>query len=111
MSNINGHASQRPDVPWVVHFALQSEFVKLASALGVEIADGMAFGEAITKCRTRVRVAAIKADQYEKVLTFIDSASDALSYQKNPDALRAYTLLQRALSLLDELAGPKEESK
>jgi hypothetical protein len=98
-------------VPAAVHFGLQGEFVKLARALGVEIKDGTTFMDALAQCHGVARAATVEADQYERVLAFIDSAHDAISYVKgDPDVHRAYQLLNRALPLLRELAGNKGQN-
>lgn len=106
---------ERPPVPWEIHYGLQAEFVKLAELLGVRVSDGMTFGEALTACHGQARAAAVKADQYDRVLSFLDGAEDALKFAllteagaADRDIGRASVCLGRALALLRELAGRKE---
>lgn len=106
---------ERPPVPWEVHFALQAEFVKLAELLGVRVTTGMLFADALGACQSQARAAAVKADQYDRVLSFLDGAHDALKFAllteagaANRDLGRASVCLGRALPLLRELAGRKE---
>lgn len=117
MDNEQGGAGvpkPREPVPWEVHFGLQHEFVALAALLGVEVTHGMTFEEARDACVKRARVASTKADQYEQVLAQLDGATDALDFaasaskplpQVNRDVTRAWSLLNRALATLRELAG------
>lgn len=101
-------------VPWEVHFALQSEFVKLARLLGVEIAHNTTFKDAVEKCQGVARSAAVKAEDVDNALALLDGAEDALKYaldmatvapEAAPDLERSLRALRRALPLLRKLAG------
>lgn len=96
------------------HIALQAEFYKLATALGVQLTDGMSFPEAFDRCRTRALAASVKADDLEKIIASLDGTEDAIRYVipavagiHQADLTRAGQQLSRALKLLRELAGQK----
>jgi len=100
-------------VPAEIHYGLQGEFIRLASAIGIEIKDGTTFVEALEQCHARARAAASRADQYDGVLSMLDGADDALEFAYNQatgqgardDIRRAQQLFRRAIPLLRHLAG------
>jgi hypothetical protein len=96
------------------HIALQREFLKLATALGVEITDGMTFPDAFDRCRARAQAASIKADTLDAIVAGLDGAQDAVRYAipaasgiHRDDLTRAVQQLDRAVPLLRKLAGAK----
>lgn len=102
-------------IPKAEHIALQAEFFKLATALGVELTNGMSFPEAFDRCKTRARAASVKADALDKIIAGLDGAEDAIRYVipavagiHRADLNRALQQLSRALPALRELAGAKQ---
>ena len=102
-------------IPKAEHIALQAEFFKLATALGVELTNGMSFPEAFDRCKTRARAASVKADALDKIIAGLDGAEDAIYYAlpcvagiHKADLTRAVQQLSRALKLLRELTGTKQ---
>lgn len=93
---------------------MQSAFLDVATALGVTIRTGDNFKAVADACIPRARAAAIKADQYEKVLALLTTTADEINFaltvphvppQARADLETARRTFARALPVLRELAG------
>ncbi len=95
---------------------LQASFFEVAKSLGVKVKTGMQFGEVADECARRARAMTPNADAAENIRALVDAAVDGLGYVQKAtkpndaqrDLARALVSLNKALLLLNTLAGEKK---